>query len=291
MKRRDFVRAGLAAGATALAAGPMAPPVSKARLLDLKGNVNHSVCKWCYPGMSVEELAVAGKAFGLQSVELLDPEDWPVLRKHGLICAMANGPVPEGKNRLTDGFNRVENHAWLVPGFKTRIREVAEAGYPNVICFSGNRAGLDDEAGLANCVVGLKKILGEADRHGVTVCMELLNSKIDHHDYQCDHTAWGVRLVDRVGSDRFKLLYDIYHMQIMDGDVIRTIRDYRDYFAHFHTGGNPGRHEIDQTQELNYSAILRAIVETGFTGFVAQEFIPTRDPLTSLREAVAICDV
>ncbi len=291
MKRRDFVRAGLAAGATALAAGPMAAPVSKARLLDLKGNVNHSVCKWCYPGMSVEELAVAGKAFGLQSVELLDPEDWPVLRKHDLICAMANGPVAAGKNRLTDGFNRLENHAWLVPGFKTRIAEVAEAGYPNVICFSGNRAGLDDEAGLATCARGLKQIVGEAERHGVTVCMELLNSRVDHADYQCDRTAWGVALVDRVGSDRFKLLYDIYHMQIMEGDVIRTIRDYRDYFAHFHTGGNPGRHEIDASQELNYGAILRAIVETGFTGFVAQEFIPTRDPLTSLREAVAICDV
>ena len=297
MERRDFVKTSLAAGTTALAAATVGPlaceaaPETTDTTMQLKGNVNHSVCKWCYPDLSVEELVVAGKEMGLKSVELLDPEDWPILEKHGLICAMPNGPVAEGKNRLTDGFNRMENHDWLVPGFRERIKEVAEAGYPNVICFSGNRAGLDDETGLYQCLKGLKAIIPTAEQYGVTVCMELLNSKVDHADYQCDRTAWGVELCKRVGSERFKLLYDIYHMQIMEGDVIRTIRENHAYIGHYHTGGNPGRNEIDHTQELNYAAIMKAIVETGFTGYVAQEFIPTRDPLTSLREGVAICDV
>ena len=297
MERRDFVKTSLAAGTTALAAATVgslaceAAPETNNTAMTLKGNINHSVCKWCYPDLSVEELAVAGKEMGLKSVELLDPEDWPILEKHGLICAMPNGPVPEGKNRLTDGFNRMENHDWLVPGFRERIKEVAEAGYPNVICFSGNRAGLNDETGLYHCLKGLKAVIPTAEQYGVTVCMELLNSKVDHADYQCDRTAWGVELCKRVDSERFKLLYDIYHMQIMEGDVIRTIRDNHAYIGHYHTGGNPGRNEIDHTQELNYAAIMKAIVETGFTGYVAQEFIPTRDPLTSLREGVAICDV
>ncbi len=199
---------------------------------------------------------------------------------------MANGP-----SEIPRGFNRIEHHEWLVPQFKTRIREVAEAGYPNVICFSGNRDGMSDEEGLENCVVGIKQIVGDAERHGVTICMELLNSRVNHPDYMCDRTPWGVELVKRVGSERFKLLYDIYHMQIMEGDVIRTIRDNHQYIGHYHTGGNPGRNEIDETQELYYPAIMRAIVDTGFTGFVAQEFVPTRDPMASLRQAVEICDV
>jgi len=178
-----------------------------------------------------------------------------------------------------------------VPGMIDRIRACADAGLPNVICFSGNRRGLDDETGLANCAIGVKQIVGEAEKRGVTVCMELLNSKINHKDYMCDHTAWGVELVRRVGSERFKLLYDIYHMQIMEGDIIRTITDHHEAIGHFHTGGVPGRHEIDGTQELTYPAIMRAIKATGFTGFVAQEFLPTGDPLTSLRAAVALCSV
>ena len=302
MERRQFVKTGLAAGTTALAAaatGPMAAGASLGAPEDvpddtaftLKGNINHSVCKWCYPDFSVDELAAAGKAMGLQSVELLEPEDWPILDKYGLICAMPFGPTVEGKNRLTDGFNRIENHEWLVPMFKERIREVAEAGYPSVICFSGNRAGLDDETGLENCLQGLKEIVPAAEQHGVTLCMELLNSKVNHPDYQCDRTPWGVELCKRVGSERFKLLYDIYHMQIMEGDVIRTIRTYHEYIGHYHTGGNPGRNEIDHTQELNYPAIMKAIAETGYTGYVGQEFIPSRTPLVSLREAVALCDV
>lgn len=252
----------------------------------LKGNINHSACKWCYSDMSLEKMAREGKEIGLTAIDLLGPEDWPTLEKHGLICSMANGP-----STIAKGFNRTKRHERLVPAFKKRIKEVSEAGYPNVICFSGNREGMDDEEGLENCAKGLKQLMSTAEKHDVTVCMELLNSKVDHPDYMCDHTAWGVELVDRVGSDNFKLLYDIYHMQIMEGDVIRTIRDYSDYFGHYHTGGNPGRNEIDETQELNYKAIMKAIVETGFDGYVAQEFIPTRHPLGSLQQAVLICDV
>ncbi len=285
MQRRTFVRTGLAASAAGLLTRPFRDAPS-----DLKGNVRHSVCKWCYPDLSVDELARAARDMGIGSVELLGPEDWPVLAKYDVICAMAN-PPGDVDLHLRKGFNHPEHHTWLVPEYLERIPEVARAGYPNLICFSGNRDGLYDEEGLENCVVGLQQILPAAERHGVTVCMELLNSKVDHVGYQADHTVWGVELVERVGSERFKLLYDIYHMQIMEGDVIRTIREHHRHIAHYHTGGNPGRHEIDETQELNYAAVVRAIVETGFDGYIAQEFIPTRDPLTSLQEAVALCDV
>ena len=281
MKRREFLSSGIAVAGSAL----MSPAaLSLGPVLD--GQIRHSVCKWCYPGLTVEELARAAREIGMHSVELLGPSDFETLKKHGLVCAMTNGP-----STIADGFNRIENHAALVPGFKQVIAQVAEAGFPNVICFSGNRRGMDDQEGLENCAVGVKQIVGDAEKHGVTVCMELLNSKVDHQDYMCDHTAWGVELVKKVASERFKLLYDIYHMQIMEGDVIRTIRANHEYIAHYHTGGNPGRHEIDETQELNYPAIMAAIKDTGFTGYVAQEFIPSRTPLVSLREAVAICDV
>lgn len=269
-------------GSTALAGG--AGPSGAA--LETRGSINHSVCKWCYPDLSVSELAAAAKEMGITSIELLQVDDYPAIQDVGLICAMTSGP-----STIPDGFNRKENHEWLESGFRDVIPKVADAGFPNVICFSGNRAGMDDQEGLENCVVGLQSIIPEAEKHGVTVCMELLNSKVDHPDYMCDHTDWGVELVERVGSDRFKLLYDIYHMQIMEGDVIRTIRDNYEYIGHYHTGGNPGRNEIDETQELYYPAIMQAIADTGFTGYVAQEFIPTRSPLESLREAVEICDV
>ncbi|NNE33729.1 MAG: TIM barrel protein [Rhodothermales bacterium] len=254
-------------------------------------SINHSVCKWCYSDLSVEELAVASKAMGISSVELLDPEDWPILSKYDLTCAMSNPPTVSDRGFIVYGFNRREHHELLVPAYKERLVEVANAGYPNLICFSGNREGLDDEEGLENCLVGLQQIMPEAERLGVTVCMELLNSKVDHGDYQCDYSEWGVELVQRVESDRFKLLYDIYHMQIMEGDVIRTLTNNSDYIGHYHTGGNPGRNEIDETQELNYRAIMKAIVGTGFSGFVAQEFIPKNDPLTSLKAAVDLCSV
>ncbi len=248
--------------------------------------IRHSVCKWCYPKIPLADLARAGSKFGLQSIELLGPKEWPVLKEFGLTCAIANGP-----STIPDGFNRRENHAKLVPAFHERIKECADAGVPSVICFSGNRRGQSDEEGLEICTEGIKKIVGEAEKLGVTVCMELLNSRVNHKDYQCDRSAWGVELCKRVGSERFKLLYDIYHMQIMEGDVIRTIQTNHSYFGHYHTGGNPGRNEIDETQELFYPAIIRAIKATGYTGFIGQEFLPKRDPLTSLEEAIKLCSV
>jgi hydroxypyruvate isomerase len=255
---------------------------------DLKGRVNHSVCKWCYEKIPLETLCVAGKEMGLQSIELLTPDDFPTLKKHDLICAMVSG-VPGG---ITSGFNRLEHHDKIVEYFEQTTPKVAEAGFPNIICFSGNRQGMSDEQGLENCAIGLKRVVGIAEKYKITFAMELLNSKINHKDYMCDHTKWGVELVKQVGSDRFKLLYDIYHMQIMEGDVIRTINENHQYFAHYHTGGVPGRNEIDDSQELYYPAIMKAIVETGFKGHVAQEFIPKRsDALASLKQGVNICDV
>jgi hydroxypyruvate isomerase len=241
--------------------------------------------------MTVDELSRMARELGLHSVELLEPDEWAIARRHGLTCAMGYATVPEPRTRLTRGFNRVENHAWLIPAYERTFPLAAAAGVPNLICFSGNRDGLSDEQGLDACARGLTALMPSAERYGVGICMELLNSRVDHPDYQCDRTPWGVALAKKVGSERFKLLYDIYHMQIMEGDVIRTIRDNSKYIGHYHTAGVPGRHEIDSTQELFYPAIARAIAETGFTGYVAQEFIPTKDPRTALAEAVSLCTV
>jgi hydroxypyruvate isomerase len=254
----------------------------------LKGRIHHSVCKWCYPKQTVEQLCQAGKDMGLSSVELLTVDDFPTLKKYGLVCAMVSG-VPGG---ITEGLNRIENHDKIVEFFERTAPLVAQAGFQNIICFSGNRKGMDDEKGLENCALGLKRIAPICERHKVTAVMELLNSRVNHPDYMCDRSAWGVALCQRVGSERFKLLYDIYHMQIMEGDLIATIRKQHAYFAHYHTGGVPGRNEIDESQEIHYPAVMRAIVETGFRGHVAQEFIPKRpDVLASLRQGVQICDV
>ncbi len=254
----------------------------------LKGRINHSVCKWCYGKIPLEEFCQAAKAMGLQSVELLKVEDFSTLKKYGLKCAMVSG-VPGG---IENGLNRTENHDKIVKFFEETAPIVAEYGYPNIICFSGNRKGLSDEQGLENCAIGLKRVAPIAEKYKVTVCMELLNSKVNHKDYQCDYSKWGVELCKRVGSERFKLLYDIYHMQIMEGDICATIKANHQYFAHYHTGGVPGRNEIDDTQELNYALIMKTIVETGFKGFVAQEFIPKRpDAIASLKQGVQICDV
>lgn len=254
----------------------------------LKGKINHSVCRWCYQAVPFEDLCQAAKNIGIASIELVGPEEWPVLKKYGLTAAL---PWGAGKG-ITEGFNNPALHDELVKSYETMIPKVAAAGYNQIICFSGNRNGLDDEKGIENCAVGLKKLMSVAEKHKVTLVMELLNSKVDHHDYQCDHTEWGVALCEKIGSDRFKLLYDIYHMQIMEGDVIATIRKHHKYISHYHTGGVPGRNEIDETQELNYPAIMKAIVETGFKGFVAQEFIPKReDKIASLKQGVQICDV
>jgi hydroxypyruvate isomerase len=263
----------------------------------LKGQIHHSVCKWCYPKVTLEDLCAAGKTMGLASVELLQPSDFPTLKKHGLICAMTSNPTvkgPDGKDLggITRAFNRKEHHDLLVPAYEGHINAVADAGFKNLICFSGNREGMDDETGLKNCAEGIKRLLSLAEKRGVILCMELLNSRVNHPDYMCDHTHWGVEHCQQIGSPNFRLLYDIYHMQIMEGDVIATIRKQKEWIAHYHTGGVPGRHEIDETQELNYAAIMRAVLATGFAGHVAQEFIPARpDVLASLKQGVSICDV
>ncbi|MFB6279172.1 MAG: hydroxypyruvate isomerase family protein [Salinibacter sp.] len=291
MQRRSFMK-WLSAGAGALATGTL----HRAQADGSGGTasnapIKHSASKWCYSDFSVDELADAGAEMGLHSVELLDPEDWPAAKKHGLTCAMSNAPKMDAYG-IEKGWNNPENHDTLISLYETRIPKVAEAGLPNLICFSGNRNGRSDEQGLQNCVAGLEQIVPLAEEYDVTLCMELLNSKVDHPGYQCDRTTWGVELVDRLGSDHFRLLYDIYHMQIMEGDVIRTIRNHHDAIAHYHTGGVPGRHEIDGTQELHYPAIVRAIAETGYDGYIGQEFVPTADdPLRSLREAMEICTV
>lgn len=254
----------------------------------LKGAINHSVCRWCYRDISLDDLCKAAKDIGIASIELTGPEEWPVLKKYGLTSAL---PWGAGKG-IVDGFNEPALHEELIKSYTEVIPQAAAAGLTQIICFSGNRKGMDDEKGLENCAVALKRLMPVAEKHKVTMVMELLNSKVDHKDYMCDHTAWGAALCDKVGSDRFKLLYDIYHMQIMEGDVIATIKKYQKYISHYHTGGVPGRNEIDETQELHYPAIMRAIVETGFKGFVAQEFIPARaDKIASLRQGVNICDV
>ena len=282
----------LGATAAVLAASTVARGIQAAEASNLKGRINHSVCKWCYGKIPLEEFCKSAKEIGLASVELLQPADFPTLRKHGLTCAMVSNPTTDGLGGIERAWNRIEHHDKLVSAYEKQIAAVSEAGMQNLICFSGNRAGLDDEKGLENCATGLKRIIKLAEDKKVTICMELLNSRVNHKDYQCDHTEWGVELCKKIGSDRFKLLYDIYHMQIMEGDLIVRIRKFKDYIAHYHTGGVPGRAEIDDTQEINYPAVIKAIAETGFKGFVAQEFIPKRpDPIASLKQGVEICDV
>lgn len=275
--------------ATLGAAAAFAQPATWARAdatAKTGGQIKQSVCRWCYGQTSMEKLIEEAKRIGYRSIELLTPEEYKLVKPSGLTCAMLSGGCT-----IPDGFNRKENHDRLEKSAREHIEFAADNGLPNMIVFSGNRRGMSDEEGLANCAEGLKRVVGLAEQKKVTICMELLNSRVDHKDYMCDRTPWGVALVKQVGSPRFKLLYDIYHMQIMEGDVIRTIRDNKDYIGHYHTGGNPGRHEIDETQELNYPAIVKAILETGYEGFLGQEYIPARDPLTSLAQGFQICDV
>ena len=278
------------AGSAAIAAGAALPSFTPAekRTSMLKGNIQHSVCRWCFNGFSLEELCIAANDIGLKGIDLVGPKDWDTLKKYNLQSTMCNG----AEIGLTKGWNDKQYHATLIKNYTEHIDLVANAGFKNLFCASGSRNGMDDETGLKNCVEGLKQIIGQAEKRGVVLQMELLNSKIDHKDYMCDRTAWGVELCKRVASPNFKLLYDIYHMQIDEGDVIRTIRDYNTYIGHYHTAGVPGRHEIDETQELYYPAIMKAILATGFTDYVAQEFIPlATDKLGSLKKAVMICDV
>ncbi len=257
----------------------------------LKGRINHSVCRWCYNGIELDSLCKSARNIGLQSIELLSVEEFATVKKNDLTCAMVSSTSKDWG--ITKGWNKKEHHDGLEEYYKYLIDETSKAGFTNLICFSGNREKkIDDEDGLKTCAKGLKKILSYAEKKKVTIVMELLNSKIDHKDYMCDHTNWGVELCKKIDSDSFKLLYDIYHMQIMEGDIIRTIRDNSKYIAHYHTGGVPGRHEIDETQEIYYPSIMSAIAETNFKGFVAQEFIPARaDKIASLKQGVGICDI
>lgn len=255
----------------------------------LKGNINHSVSRWTFGYLSLDELCKAVKEIGFNAIDLVGPKDWPTLQKHGIYSSMC---YTAGDNNLYNGLDNPKYHDQLIQEYLEVIPVMAKAKYKNLICFSGKREGMDDETGMKNCATALKKILPLAEKNGVTLVMELLNSKIDHKDYMCNHTSWGAELCRQISSENFKLLYDIYHMQIEEGDVIRTIRDHHQYIAHYHTGGVPGRHEINETQELCYPAIMKAIKETGFKGYVAQEFMPTRpNKLDSLREAIKICDV
>lgn len=290
LTRRRVIRNIFATSIALPVAGPLSVFSSNEKPLpSLKNNINHSVCRWTFNHLSLEELCMAVKKIGFSAIDLVGPKDWPTLKQHGILSSMC---YTSGENSLTEGWNKTSNHSRLMKDFNEVIPLMVKEGYKNVICFSGSRNGMDDETGFKNCVEGLKKILPLAEKSGITIQMELLNSKVDHKDYMCDRTPWGVELCKRLGSENFKLLYDIYHMQIDEGDVIRTIKDNHQYIGHYHTGGVPGRHEINESQELYYPAIMKAILETGFKDYVAQEFIPAKENKTaSLEEAIKICDV
>jgi hydroxypyruvate isomerase len=287
MSRRSALKT-VVGGAALMGAAAMHPLSSLAddSRARLKGNIRHSVSAWCYGGVGLDGLCKFCKEIGVESVELLNPSQFDKVKEYGLTCALCNGP-----SSIPNGWNQVENHEKYLKEFEEAIQVVAKYGFPNIITFSGNRRGMSDEEGLENCVKGLKKLAPIAEKYKVTVIMELLNSQ-GHKDYMCDHSSWGVEMCKQIGSERIKLLYDVYHMQIMEGDIINTINRNHQYFGHYHTGGNPGRNEIDDSQELNYPAIMKAIVKTGFKGFVGQEFVPTNPlPLRSLAQAIQICDV
>jgi len=287
MKRREFIHAG-ALGTIALNVSGCSTSTAEVKQKVNNSAINHSVCRWCYNDTPLEELAEKAKDIGIRSIELLDIEEWNVVLSKGLQCAISNGI----SIKITDGFNDPSLHGQFFDDYSKLIPAAAEKGIPNIICFSGNTRQFTDEEGLENCARGLDPIVKLAEKHDVKIVMELLNSKVDHKDYQCDNSKWGVALVEKLGSSHFKLLYDIYHMQIMEGDIISTITKYKDYIAHFHTGGVPGRNEIDETQEINYKAVMDAIKANGFDGFVAQEFIPTWDnPFNALSKAIDICSV
>ncbi|MGB5204990.1 MAG: TIM barrel protein [Eudoraea sp.] len=288
MKRRTFIGSSVAATVGLVSTAGVAMEGKSTTTGNLKGNINHSVCRWCYSKIPMEDFLQSLNELGLTAMDLTGPEDWPLMKKYGIHASMCWG----AGLGIDKGWNDPELHEELIKDYLQIIPKVAESGYTNLICFSGNRNGMNDKVGLKNCADGLKQIMPLAEKHGVVIQMELLNSKVDHKDYMCDHAEWGVALCKEIGSENFKLLYDIYHMQIMEGDIIRTIQEHHPYFGHYHTGGNPGRHEIDETQELYYPAIMKAILETGFKGHVAQEFIPTwEDPIAALKQGVTICDI
>jgi hydroxypyruvate isomerase len=294
--RRSAIK-NILAGTAVMAIAPMSQTFARVNdstaalkntSMQLKGNINHAVCRWCFSDLTLEQLCIEAKKMGISGIDLIGPKEWPILKQQGMFSSMCNG----AEISLVKGWNDPQYHTTLIKNYTEHIDLVAAAGYKNLICFSGNKNGMDDETGLKNAAAGLKQIMALAEKKGVIIQMELFNSKVDHKDYMCDNTAWGVELCKRIGSPNFKLLYDIYHMQINEGDVIRTLTNNHEFIGHYHTAGVPGRHEIDESQELFYPAIMKAIVATGYKGYVAQEFIPVaKDKLASLKKAIDICDV
>ncbi len=286
MTRRTALGAAAAAAAGALSATQVSAGGQTGKAV-VKGRLKQSVSRWCYGKIPMPEFCKAVASMGLTAIDLLDEKEWAVVRDHGLICSMGYA----GGGTIPDGLNVRANHDAIVKNFEEKIPLAAKLQVPNVITFFGNRRGMPDAEAITNCIDGLNRVKKIGEEHNVTICVELLNSKVDHKDYQGDHTAFGVQVVKAVASPRVKLLYDAYHMQIMEGDLIRTLRENKEYIAHVHTGGVPGRHELDDTQEVTWRAVATALVDMGFQGYMAHEFVPTRDPLTSLREAVTLCDV
>jgi hydroxypyruvate isomerase len=286
------VAAGMgAAGATALVLPSCAAMEKQAQRAATKGRINQSICYWCFEKhWDLQTMCRIASELGCKSVELVEPQYWPILKEHGLVCAIANS------HGFVQGMNNPAYHDMCIAKMREAVDACAEHGFPNVITFTGFREDIPDDVGITNCVTGYKKIIGYAEKKKVNLCLEILNSRVDvemkgHPGYQGDHTDYCMEIVKQVGSPRMKLLFDIYHVQIMDGDIIARIRQYKDYIGHYHTAGNPGRNELDDSQEINYKPIMEEIARTGYTGYVGQEFIPTRDPLKSLKEAVTLCDV
>jgi len=287
MKRRNFITTSAVGAAAMVTTGAMAQGNQNKKEFELKNNINHSVCQWCFGHLPLEEFLQLLQELGIKAIDLIGPKDWSLLKKYDIHCSMCNG----AEISLTEGWNNPKYHEQLIQNYTKVIPQVAEAGYTNLICFSGNRNGINDYVGLQHCADGLSKILPLAEKHGVVIQMELFN-QVDHPDYMCDNSLWGVELCKLLGSENFKLLFDIYHMQIQEGDIIRSIQNYHPYFGHYHTAGVPGRHEIDETQELYYPAIMKAILDTGFKGYVAQEFIVSwDDKVAALKDAFLRCDI
>ena len=287
MKRRNFIATAAVGSAGLASTSAMAASQGQTKVFKLKGNINHSVCEWCFNDIPLEDFLKTLNELGVKAIDLVGPDRWPILKKYDIHCSMCNG----AEIGLDKGWNNPKYHEQLIKNYTEMIPKVAEAGYTNLICFSGNRDGMNDYVGLQNCVDGLSQIMPLAEEHGVVIQMELFN-QVNHPDYMCDNSLWGVELCKHLGSDNFKLLFDIYHMQIQEGDIIRSIQNYHPYFGHYHTAGVPGRHEIDETQELYYPAIIKAIHDTGFKGYVAQEFIVTwDDKIAALKDGFMRCDI
>lgn len=299
LSRRRWLQGTAAAVASATIAAPLgarAEPLALPARAVKRGRIKQSVCSWCFTSdrsprpMTIEELAQQAVALGIPSIELVNPKDWPILKRHGLVAALSSS------HGFVKGFNNPQYHAMCIEKVTQVVDACADAGFPSVICFSGFREDVPDDVGLDNAVAGLKQVVGHAEKQRVNLILEVLNSRVDedmkgHPGYMGDSVEWCVEVCKRVGSPRLKILFDVYHVQIMQGDLITRIRQYHEYIGHYHTAGVPGRNELDENQEINYPAVMRAIAETGYQGYVGHEFIPTRDPVESLRAAVELCDV